>query len=237
MYAAGLSCVRKGLGGSFYKIFVWVLLSLNTRCGRGRACFVVVGKIGAFISDRFQWILSDISSLPRRNATGVVCIFLIWGIDDVYIVLFSVKPLTVTIGRTSRPPPDGAPLRASKFRRSGRGRAVVPAFRGSRRDATRALSFGFRRRVLSSDATYTPSRDRIGYQPPPPPGRRTPSIVVSMLVDPVSTPPPDRTSSPAAAAASSEPMPTLAGAPARKCRLADHPERRVLDPPRYPGSV
>ena len=88
--------MRKGLGGSFYKIFVWVLLSLNTRCGRGRACFVVVGKIGAFISDRFQWILSDISSLPRRNATGVVCIFLIWGIDDVYIVLFSVKPLTVT---------------------------------------------------------------------------------------------------------------------------------------------
>ena len=53
MYAAGLSCVRKGLGGSFYKIFVWVLLSLNTRCGRGRACFVVVGKIGAFIRDRF----------------------------------------------------------------------------------------------------------------------------------------------------------------------------------------
>ena len=50
--AAGLSCVRKGLGGSFYKIFVWVLLSLNTRCG-GRACFVVVGKIGAFIRDRF----------------------------------------------------------------------------------------------------------------------------------------------------------------------------------------
>jgi hypothetical protein len=43
--------------------------------------------------------------MPRRNATGVVCIFLIWGIDDVYIVLFSVKPLTVTIGRTSRPPP------------------------------------------------------------------------------------------------------------------------------------
>ena len=34
--------------------------------------------------------------MPRRNATGVVCIFLIWGIDDVYIVLFSVKPLTVT---------------------------------------------------------------------------------------------------------------------------------------------
>ena len=96
MYAADLSWLRKGLGGSFYKIFVWVLLSLNTRCGRGRACFVVVGKIGAFISDRFQWILSDISSLPRRNATGVVCIFLIWGIDDVYIVLFSVKPLTVT---------------------------------------------------------------------------------------------------------------------------------------------
>ena len=71
-------------------------LSLNTRCGRGRACFVVVGKIGAFISDRFQWFLSDISSLPRRNATGVVCIFLIWGIDDVYNDLFPVKPLTVT---------------------------------------------------------------------------------------------------------------------------------------------
>jgi hypothetical protein len=88
VHAAGLSCVRKGLGGSFYKIFVWVLLSLNTRCGRGRACFVVVGKIGAFISDRFRWILSDISSLPRRNATGVVCIFLIWGIDDVYCFIF-----------------------------------------------------------------------------------------------------------------------------------------------------
>ena len=50
-----LSCVRKVLGGSFYEIiFVGVILSLNTRCGRGRACFVVVGKIGAFISDRFQ---------------------------------------------------------------------------------------------------------------------------------------------------------------------------------------
>jgi hypothetical protein len=34
--------------------------------------------------------------MPRRNATGVVCIFLIWGIDDVYIVLFTVKPLTVS---------------------------------------------------------------------------------------------------------------------------------------------
>ena len=33
--------------------------------------------------------------MPRRNSTGVVCIFLIWGIDDVCIVLFSVKPLTV----------------------------------------------------------------------------------------------------------------------------------------------
>jgi len=59
--------LEKVLVRVFYKIFVWVLLSLNTRCGRGRACFVVVGKIGAFISDRFQWILSDISSLPRRN--------------------------------------------------------------------------------------------------------------------------------------------------------------------------
>ena len=34
--------------------------------------------------------------MPRRNATGVVCIFLIWGLDDVCIVLFSVKPLIVT---------------------------------------------------------------------------------------------------------------------------------------------
>ena len=34
--------------------------------------------------------------MPRRNAAGVVCIFLIWGIVDVYVVLFSVKPLTVT---------------------------------------------------------------------------------------------------------------------------------------------
>ncbi len=34
--------------------------------------------------------------MPRRSATGVVCIFLIWGLDDVCIVLFSVKPLTVT---------------------------------------------------------------------------------------------------------------------------------------------
>ena len=34
--------------------------------------------------------------MPRRNATGVVCIFLIWGLDDVCIVIFSVKPLTVT---------------------------------------------------------------------------------------------------------------------------------------------
>ena len=67
--------------------------------------FCCGGKIGALISDRFRWIVGDISSMPRRNATGVVCIFLIWGIDDVYIVLFSVKPLTVTIGRTSRPPP------------------------------------------------------------------------------------------------------------------------------------
>ena len=53
-------------------------------------------KIGALISDRFRWIVGDISSMPRRNATGVVCIFLIWGLDDVCIVLFSVKPLTVT---------------------------------------------------------------------------------------------------------------------------------------------
>ncbi len=34
--------------------------------------------------------------MPRPNATGVVCIFLIWGIDDVSMVLLSGKPLTVT---------------------------------------------------------------------------------------------------------------------------------------------
>ena len=52
--------------------------------------------MGALMSYRFRWIVGDISSMPRRNATGVVCIFLIWGLDDVCIVLFSVKPLTVT---------------------------------------------------------------------------------------------------------------------------------------------
>ena len=38
---------------------------------------------------------SDISSMPRQNATGVVCKFLIWGIDDVCMVLLSRQPLTV----------------------------------------------------------------------------------------------------------------------------------------------
>jgi hypothetical protein len=52
--------------------------------------------MGALMSYRFRWIVGDISSMPRRNATGVVCIFLIWGLDDVCIVIFSVKPLTVT---------------------------------------------------------------------------------------------------------------------------------------------
>jgi hypothetical protein len=52
--------------------------------------------MGALMSYRFRWIVGDISSMPRRNATGVVCIFLIWGLDDVCIVLFSVKLLTVT---------------------------------------------------------------------------------------------------------------------------------------------
>ena len=63
----------------------------------GAGLFIfVVGKIGVLRCSQFRWIVSDISSMPRRNSTGVVCIFLIWGIDDVYIVLFSVKPLTVT---------------------------------------------------------------------------------------------------------------------------------------------
>ena len=61
----------------------------------------MVGKIGVLRCSRFWWVGSDISSMPRRNSTGVVCIFLIWGIDDVYIVLFSVKPLTVTCARLS----------------------------------------------------------------------------------------------------------------------------------------
>ena len=34
--------------------------------------------------------------MPRRNATGVVCKFLIWGIDVVCMVLLSGQPLTVT---------------------------------------------------------------------------------------------------------------------------------------------
>jgi hypothetical protein len=33
--------------------------------------------------------------MPRRNATGVVCKFLIGGIDDVCMVLFSAEPLIV----------------------------------------------------------------------------------------------------------------------------------------------
>ena len=83
--------MRKGPWWEFLSdFFVGVILSLSARCGRGRGCFVVVGKIGALISDRFRWIVGDISSMPRRNATGVVCIFLIWGIDDVYIVLWEV---------------------------------------------------------------------------------------------------------------------------------------------------
>ena len=61
------------------------------------ACFFfVVGKIGVLRCSRVWWVGSDISSMPRRNSTGVVCKFLIWGIDDVCIVLFSVEPLTVT---------------------------------------------------------------------------------------------------------------------------------------------
>ena len=37
------------LGGSFIRFFfIGVILSFSTRCGRGRACFVVVGKIGAY---------------------------------------------------------------------------------------------------------------------------------------------------------------------------------------------
>ncbi len=36
-----------------------------------------------------------ISPMPRRNATGVVCKFLIWGVDDVCMVLLSGQPLTV----------------------------------------------------------------------------------------------------------------------------------------------
>jgi hypothetical protein len=34
--------------------------------------------------------------MPRRNATGVVCKFLNWGIDVVCMVLLSGQPLTVT---------------------------------------------------------------------------------------------------------------------------------------------
>ena len=56
----------------------------------------MVGKIGVLRCSRVWWVGSDISSMPRRNSTGVVCKFLIWGIDDVCIVLFSVEPLTVT---------------------------------------------------------------------------------------------------------------------------------------------
>ena len=89
-YQCSFLCEEGSLIGVFIRLFVGVILSLSTRCGRGRACFVVIGKIGALISDRFRWIVGDISSMPRRNATGVVCIFLIWGIDDVCIVLFSV---------------------------------------------------------------------------------------------------------------------------------------------------
>ncbi len=76
--------------GVFIRLFVGVIFPLSTRCGRGRVCFVVIGKIDALISNQFRWIVGDISSMPRQNATGVVCIFLIWGIDDVCIVLFSV---------------------------------------------------------------------------------------------------------------------------------------------------
>ncbi len=34
--------------------------------------------------------------MPRRNATGVVCKFLNWGIDVVCMVLLSGQPLMVT---------------------------------------------------------------------------------------------------------------------------------------------
>ena len=40
--------MRKGPWWEFLSdFFVGVILSLSARCGRGRGCFVVVGKIGA----------------------------------------------------------------------------------------------------------------------------------------------------------------------------------------------
>ena len=52
-------------------------------------------KNGRVEMQPISMVNSDISPMPRRNATGVVCKFLIWGVDDVCMVLLSGQPLTV----------------------------------------------------------------------------------------------------------------------------------------------
>ena len=52
-YQCSFLCEEGSLVGVSIRLFVGVTLSLSTRCGRGRACFVVIGKIGALISDQF----------------------------------------------------------------------------------------------------------------------------------------------------------------------------------------
>ncbi len=56
-------------------------------------CFV--GRASAEMPP-FLWLWGDISSMPRRSATGVACEFLIEGIVDVCVILFYGEPLTVT---------------------------------------------------------------------------------------------------------------------------------------------
>ena len=52
-YQCSFLCEEGSLVGVFIRLFVGVIFSLSTRCGRGRVCFVVIGKIGALISDQF----------------------------------------------------------------------------------------------------------------------------------------------------------------------------------------
>ena len=74
-------------------IFVGVILFLSASCWRAG---VVLGrKNGRVEMQPILMVNSDISPMSRRNATGVVCKFLIWGVDDVCMVLLSGQPLTV----------------------------------------------------------------------------------------------------------------------------------------------
>jgi len=52
-------------------------------------------KNGRIEMQPISTVNGDISPMPRRNGTRLVCKFLIWGVDDVCKVLLSGQPLTV----------------------------------------------------------------------------------------------------------------------------------------------